>query len=99
MPYLIGIDEAGYAPNLGPLVIGGTLWKVPEADCDLYHLLRGAVSRSGSARKVAIADWTIDFTLPDLTPPVPSPFDLSLIPRFIKNFHLQLYLLRFSRIN
>ena len=27
--------------------------------------------------KVAIADWTIDFTLPDLTPPVPSPFDLS----------------------
>ena len=56
MPYLIGIDEAGYAPNLGPLVIGGTLWKVPEADCDLYHLLRGAVSRSGSARKVAIAD-------------------------------------------
>ncbi|MFM7564960.1 MAG: hypothetical protein ACKO81_18245 [Planctomycetota bacterium] len=56
MPYLIGIDEAGYAPNLGPLVIGGTLWHVPEADCDLYHLLRGAVSRSGSARKVAIAD-------------------------------------------
>jgi len=56
MPYLIGIDEAGYAPNLGPLVIGGTLWRVPEADCDLYHLLRGAVSRSGSARKVAIAD-------------------------------------------
>ena len=36
--------------------------------------------------KVAIADWTIDFTLPDLTPPVPSPFDLSLIPRFIKGF-------------
>ncbi|MEB3122138.1 MAG: UPF0182 family protein [Snowella sp.] len=36
--------------------------------------------------KVAIADWTSDFTLPDLTPPVPSPFNLSLIPRFINNF-------------
>ena len=56
MPYLIGIDEAGYAPNLGPLVVGGTLWEVPEPDCDLYHLLRSSVSRSGSARKVAIAD-------------------------------------------
>jgi uncharacterized membrane protein (UPF0182 family) len=36
--------------------------------------------------KVAIADWTVDFTLPDLTPPVPSPFNLSLIPRFINGF-------------
>jgi uncharacterized protein len=36
--------------------------------------------------KVAIADWTSDFTLPDLTPPVPSPFNLSLIPRFINGF-------------
>ena len=36
--------------------------------------------------KVAIADWTSDFTLPDLTPPVPSPFNLSVIFRFINNF-------------
>ena len=36
--------------------------------------------------KVAIADWTSDFTLPDLTPPVPSPFNLSLIPKFINGF-------------
>jgi ribonuclease HII len=30
MAYLIGTDEAGYGPNLGPLVIAGTLWEVPD---------------------------------------------------------------------
>ncbi|MEB3311763.1 MAG: UPF0182 family protein [Snowella sp.] len=35
--------------------------------------------------KVAIADWTSDFTLPDLTPPVPKPFSLALFPRFLSN--------------
>jgi hypothetical protein len=26
MPWVIGTDEAGYGPNLGPLVIGATVW-------------------------------------------------------------------------
>ncbi len=31
---LIGTDEAGYGPNLGPLVITATVWKMPaENDC------------------------------------------------------------------
>jgi ribonuclease HII len=30
MGYLIGTDEAGYGPNLGPLVISATLWEVPD---------------------------------------------------------------------
>lgn len=29
MAYVIGLDEAGYGPNLGPLVIAATVWKVP----------------------------------------------------------------------
>lgn len=28
MPYLIGTDEAGYGPNLGPLLISTTVWWV-----------------------------------------------------------------------
>src|SRR5688500_18766607 len=28
MPLLIGLDEAGYGPNLGPLVIAATVWDV-----------------------------------------------------------------------
>ena len=30
MTLVIGIDEAGYGPNLGPLVIGGSVWEVDE---------------------------------------------------------------------
>jgi hypothetical protein len=30
MRYLIGTDEAGYGPNLGPLVMAATLWLVPD---------------------------------------------------------------------
>lgn len=60
MPYLIGIDEAGYGPNLGPLVISATVWQVDGdlADGDLYKRLRGCVAKSPAAKggRLAIAD-------------------------------------------
>lgn len=60
MAYLIGTDEAGYAPNLGPLVISATLWQVPEShlSCDLYRLLRRHVCRRPSprGRRLALGD-------------------------------------------
>jgi hypothetical protein len=45
--YLIGTDEAGYGPNLGPLVVTATMWRVPEgeSDTDLYEALSHAVRR------------------------------------------------------
>jgi hypothetical protein len=55
---LIGTDEAGYGPNLGPLIIAATAWQVPEAlkEADLYTPLRGAVARDATDGLLAIAD-------------------------------------------
>ena len=44
MAIVVGTDEAGYGPNLGPLLISATIWRVPEQDCDLFELLAPAVS-------------------------------------------------------
>lgn len=44
MPFLIGTDEAGYGPNLGPLVVSATVWRVDSIKhTDLYSRLRDAV--------------------------------------------------------
>ena len=57
MAYLIGTDEAGYGPNLGPLVIAGTLWQVADdvVDEDLYQRMPdigmpGAAAGGGRCR-------------------------------------------------
>lgn len=45
MAFLVGTDEAGYGPNLGPLVISASVWHLPEAEdeVDLYKLLAKCV--------------------------------------------------------
>jgi len=49
----IGMDEAGYGPNLGPLLIVMTCWKTPGTPqtCDFYRLLRQSVSPTGAKQK------------------------------------------------
>lgn len=41
MKYIVGTDEAGYGPNLGPLVICASAWRVPSRTAaeDLYQCL------------------------------------------------------------
>lgn len=68
MTLLIGIDEAGYGPNLGPLCIGATAWKVEggrqkeEMDwddvrgVDLYERLSEIISSAPDKCRIAIAD-------------------------------------------
>jgi hypothetical protein len=59
--YLIGTDEAGYGPNLGPLVVSATLWELDESSPqrDLYARLADLVvlrARDAGANNLAIAD-------------------------------------------
>lgn len=66
MPFIIGTDEAGYGPNLGPLVVAATAWEVPDeaVGLDLFERLATGVARcgehdglgAGSAAKVLIGD-------------------------------------------
>ena len=60
MGLVIGMDEAGYGPNLGPLVIGATCWEVPgdPRDFDFWAALDSCVSQSAAQYpdKLQIAD-------------------------------------------
>tara|TARA_R110002111_G_scaffold256979_1_gene324503 strand:+ start:6922 stop:7884 length:963 start_codon:yes stop_codon:yes gene_type:complete len=61
MGFLIGMDEAGYGPNLGPLVITASLWKVPgdPRDFDFWEALQSVVSQKKPPRnssKLHVAD-------------------------------------------
>jgi len=47
---LIGTDEAGYGPNLGPLVIGATAWRVAAEPA----AVEAAVAAAGAAVEAAI---------------------------------------------
>jgi ribonuclease HII len=60
MAYLIGMDEAGYGPNLGPLVVSASVWRVPEKflHTDWYEVLAEVVTAKPSKTdtRIAIAD-------------------------------------------
>ncbi len=50
MTWIVGIDEAGYGPNLGPFVMTSAACRVPAelAQADLWRVLRRAVRRHPS---------------------------------------------------
>ncbi len=61
---LIGIDEAGYGPNLGPLCVAATAWEVSLAPAartndppkDLYSRLSKIVTHTPDGTRLAIGD-------------------------------------------
>jgi len=61
MPYLLGTDEAGYGPNLGPLVISASVWEVRggvQGD-DLYQRLRSVIVPTPARNKGARTDLSL----------------------------------------
>jgi hypothetical protein len=52
--YLIGVDEAGYGPNLGPLVVAATVWEVVEPEDDRAAAANGHGQRP---RDLARTNW------------------------------------------
>jgi len=50
MPWLIGIDEAGYGPNLGPFVQMAVAWQVPQGDGDLWTRLNDWITKAPHKR-------------------------------------------------
>lgn len=61
MAFLIGTDEAGYGPNLGPLVVSASVWRVPDSliEGELYQQLSKCVVADVSSvtkNEIAICD-------------------------------------------
>jgi ribonuclease HII len=61
MPWIIGIDEAGYGPNLGPFVMTSVACRVPadQHPVNLWELLQPAVRRRGErsdGRRILVED-------------------------------------------
>ncbi len=47
MPWVVGIDEAGYGPNLGPLVQAAVAVRLPDDDPAGWDSLKAVVRRAG----------------------------------------------------
>ena len=59
MTYLIGTDEAGYGPNLGPLTVTGTLWENQSGQACLYDALEEVIKPAPdrkSDNRLVVAD-------------------------------------------
>jgi hypothetical protein len=56
MTLVIGTDEAGYGPNLGPLVIGGTAWRLaaepPAVEATLERVMTAARPLWGDSKTI-----------------------------------------------
>ncbi len=50
--HILGIDEAGYGPNLGPLVITGSVWPLPQTENPLETLTQRLVQSGAIAESL-----------------------------------------------
>ena len=73
MAWMIGIDEAGYGPNLGPLVVAATVWRIEDAG-------RRAEGRADGVTLAASPDARVDLykRLAALVSTSPKPNSLAI---------------------
>ncbi|TAH37849.1 MAG: hypothetical protein EYC70_06585 [Planctomycetota bacterium] len=54
MSFLAGVDEAGYGPLLGPLVVGYSVFRVPAPDVNLWRVLADCARRKPDRARRAL---------------------------------------------
>ncbi|MEI7781546.1 MAG: hypothetical protein WCJ18_06425, partial [Planctomycetota bacterium] len=57
MTIVIGTDEAGYGPNLGPLVVAATAWRIEAAPAAAEEAVAGIASRVANTVAAAGPLW------------------------------------------
>jgi ribonuclease HII len=66
MSWIIGIDEAGYGPHLGPFVMSSVACRVPDGleEVNLWRILKNAVRRQTAAKdaRLLIEDSKVVYT-------------------------------------
>lgn len=73
MVYCIGVDEAGYGPRLGPLVISATLWQLPAGlpPEQMYSCLSQVITSNLSGSKLPAGCLSRTPTPQKTTTPLP----------------------------
>src|SRR5262245_9346999 len=74
MAVVVGIDEVGYGPKLGPLVVAAFGFRVPDPSVDLWKALAPAVSSRNAGSKIPVLDSK------DLYSPAAAPATEPLAP-------------------